>query len=292
MDILSLLRQLSPNIRVALDHRAKGIVLNKRIIFDYELLYLEKGELVVEIQDKTYKMFPGDIILFRPGKEHGFISVGAEEAWMPHIHFDVLNYPDFCDIKVNFKTLAKCSQIEKNRIRPDTLGVNGLDIPDIIRIENHCEILRRLKRIIYHFERRDPKSILVQKSLILEILYEIMLGLEAGNSQYTSRHSGELDGAVSYILDHYNERIRLENLAKTCCLSTQHFERLFKRRYHVSPSKYIIRHRIVKAKEMMLYSKMSLCDISEKVGYSSIHAFSKAFKKAEGISPSEYMKLI
>jgi hypothetical protein len=89
------------------------MVLKRRIIFDYELLYLEKGELAVEIGDKAYRMLPGDIILFRPGKEHGFVSVGAGEVWMPHIHFDALYYDDFENVKVNFKTLDKCSRDEK-----------------------------------------------------------------------------------------------------------------------------------------------------------------------------------
>jgi transcriptional regulator GlxA family with amidase domain len=177
-------------------------------------------------------------------------------------------------------------------IRPDVLGENGMDILDIIRISNHSDVLRSLKNIIYYYERRDPASMLLQKSLVIEILYKIMAGIESVNNRILSTHNKELDKALSYILEHYREQISIEELAKKCCLSTHHFERLFKKKYRVSSSRYIIRYRIEKAKEIMLYSKMSVSSISEEVGYGSIHSFSKAFKRMEGISPLEYMKLI
>ncbi|HHV96130.1 MAG TPA: AraC family transcriptional regulator [Clostridiaceae bacterium] len=292
MNKLTLLRQLSPNIRVALNHRVKKkVVLNKRIIFDYELLYLEKGNLLVEIEDKKYKLSPGDILLFRPNKEHGFVTMGEGETWMPHIHFDVLYYDDFEDVRINFKTLDKCSATEKSWIRPDVLGNGYLDIPDIIKIKNHKNVLKLLKNIIYYFERKNPYSIIAQKSLVLEILYEIIQGLNAGENDNIMKHYKDLDQAVSYITEHYHENIRVEELAKICCLSVHHFERLFKRRYWINPSKYITMYRIEKAKEMMLYSKMSISEIAEQVGYSNIHSFSKAFKKLEGMCPSEYLTL-
>jgi AraC-like DNA-binding protein len=211
---------------------------------------------------------------------------------MPHIHFDALYHDDFENVKVNFKTLDKCSRDEKKMVRPDVLGENGLDIPDIIRITNHSDILRSLKSIIYYYQRRDPASILIQKSLAVEMLYKIIMGLESLNNRFISTHNFELDNVLSYILEHFKERISIEDLAKKCCLSTHHFERLFKGKYKVTPSRYIIRHRIEKAKEIMLYSKMSISSISEEVGYGSIHSFSKAFKRIEGISPSEYIKRI
>lgn len=292
MDKLALFRQLSPNVRVALNHREKrSMVLYKRVIFDYELLYLEKGELLVEIEDRRYKMLPNDIVLFRPGKEHGFTAMGEGETWMPHIHFDAMYYDDFEDVKINFKTIDKCSLREKNWIRPDVLDQHGLGIPDMIRIKNHEEVLKIIKKIIHYFERRDPNSLIVQKALVLELLHEITLGLNTEENTKVSKHYRELDRAVSYIIDHYHQEIRIEALARICCLSVHHFERLFKMKYHISPGKYIIRHKIEKAKEMMLYSKMSISEIAERVGYSSIHSFSKAFRKAEGVPPVEYIKL-
>lgn len=83
----TLMMKLSPNVRKAWNHRESGMRLKARIIFDYELLYLEKGRLTVRIDDTIHTIVPGDIVLFKPGKEHEFIESNGE-CWMPHIHFD------------------------------------------------------------------------------------------------------------------------------------------------------------------------------------------------------------
>ncbi|MFD0693152.1 helix-turn-helix domain-containing protein [Paenibacillus sp. GCM10027628] len=48
--------------------------------------------------------------------------------------------------------------------------------------------------------------------------------------------------------------------------------------------------RFEKAKELMIYSRLSLTSIAEKIGYSSVFAFSKAFKQSEGVSPRQFMQ--
>jgi hypothetical protein len=229
LDRQNLIRQLSPNIRIALNHKAGNMKLKPRIIFDYELLYLEQGSLKVTISDRIHEMFPGDMVLFKPGIEHSIVSGGPGQAWMPHIHFDAMFYKDFNDVKINFKTYKLCSQREKDFIREDILGKSGVGIPDIIRIPNHLEVLKRLKSIIYYFERKGPYSLLAQKALTIEILHQILSGLEADHSELTSNHITKMDEAVTYIINHYNKKIYIDDLAKICCLSTHYFERLFKK---------------------------------------------------------------
>ena len=46
--------------------------------------------------------------------------------------------------------------------------------------------------------------------------------------------------------------------------------------------------RIEKAKELLLESDLSVCDVSLAVGYSDALGFSKIFKKYVGVSPTEY----
>jgi AraC-like DNA-binding protein len=54
--------------------------------------------------------------------------------------------------------------------------------------------------------------------------------------------------------------------------------------------KYIIKQKIEFAKELIEYGKLSLKEVSFKLGYSSVQYFSNQFKKVVGVSPSEYKK--
>lgn len=286
--VRELLRQMSPNVRRAWNHRAVGMKLKPRMIFDYELLYLEKGELRLRIEDRMHTLVPGDILLLKPGVEHEFVG-SSGECWMPHIHFDVMDDASFADVPVNFKTRAECSEAELRLVRPDHLG-SVLGMPDIIRIGGHGEILRLLMKLIHASDRRDEAFIILQKSLVLHVLHLLLTGLEAQHKAHLSLHEKTLEQAVSFIIEHYNRTVSLEELSKLACLSVFHFSRLFKEKFGLSPQQYQIRQRIEKAKGFMIYGRRSLTSIAEEVGYGSVYAFSKAFKQAEGVSPRQYVR--
>lgn len=287
-DKKNLFMHLSPNVRRAWNHRVPEMKMKPRIIFDYELLYLERGVLRVRIEETVYTIEPGDIILFKPGKEHEFLG-SAGESWMPHIHFDVLYYDNFEDVPINFKRKTECQEVETTWIRPDVLG-HILNIPDVIRIKNHSEIHLSLIQLIHAYERSDTDFPILQKSLTLRILYLILKGLESAASSPFILHQTALENTVTHIIENYGQPISLDDLSKIACLSVYHFSRLFKQKFGLSPHQFQMKYRFEKAKELMIYSQLSLTSIAEKIGYSSVFAFSKAFKQSEGVSPRQFMQ--
>lgn len=54
---------------------------------------------------------------------------------------------------------------------------------------------------------------------------------------------------------------------------------------------YIISHKIERAKEMLVYSDLSLTEIAEKLHYSSVAHLSNQFKKVTGLTPSFFKKM-
>lgn len=55
--------------------------------------------------------------------------------------------------------------------------------------------------------------------------------------------------------------------------------------------RYIIRHRIQRAKELITYNELNLTEISWKLNYSSVAHLSTQFKKITGITPSHFKSL-
>lgn len=281
------MNQLSPHVRRAWNHRAPEMRLKSRIIFDYELLYLEKGALQIRISDTIHTVNPGDMMLFKPGVEHEFLQ-SEGECWMPHIHFDAMYGVDFEEVPINYKSLRECTEQEKALIREDVLG-EALQIPDVIRIPNHSEVLKVLQKLIYAYERRDLDFAILQKALVLQLLYLITKGLQETSSAGISLHNKSLDAVATHIMEHYSDTIRLDELSKMATLSVFHFSRLFKQKYGLTPHQFQMRHRIEKAKELLIYSPLTITSIAEKVGYGSVFAFSKAFKQVEGVSPRNFV---
>ena len=91
---------------------------------------------------------------------------------------------------------------------------------------------------------------------------------------------------------HYEDtNITLESLAQLSNISTVYFRKVFYKIYKTSPIKYLIEIRINKAKEFLRGDYISISDIANLTGFSSVYTFSKAFKKETGVSPTQYRKI-
>lgn len=66
---------------------------------------------------------------------------------------------------------------------------------------------------------------------------------------------------------------------------------LFSSTEGVTIEKYVILQRIEKAKELLIYDELSLSEIADKLGYSSVQHLSQQFKKTTGLTPSHFKQL-
>lgn len=80
----------------------------------------------------------------------------------------------------------------------------------------------------------------------------------------------------------------LESMANFCGYSESRFSALYREIYKISPMADLLSIRLESAKLMLSYSNLSISEIAESVGFSSVYYFSKYFKKSTGRSPSEY----
>jgi AraC family transcriptional regulator len=99
-----------------------------------------------------------------------------------------------------------------------------------------------------------------------------------------------INTAVDFINSHLHEQINLYDLANAVHISGFHFHRIFKAVLGESPGEYIQRLRMEKAAFKLHTSRATIYDIAEQTGYQSHHAFTKAFKKYYGMSPSDYRR--
>lgn len=85
-----------------------------------------------------------------------------------------------------------------------------------------------------------------------------------------------------------SEVLSVSALAKDAGMSEVYFRKLFHLRFGMSPSHYIMQTRISHAVKLMQLERLSLDEISEKSGFSSLPYFSKVFKAMMGESPAKY----
>ncbi|OOM06453.1 AraC family transcriptional regulator [Clostridium saccharobutylicum] len=94
-----------------------------------------------------------------------------------------------------------------------------------------------------------------------------------------------MNNAVEYIEDHITEKIDIEKVAKVALSSTFHFQRMYHMITGVTIGEYIRRRRLTLAAQDIV-SGEKIINVAYKYGYETPEAFTKAFGKMYGISPS------
>ncbi len=107
-------------------------------------------------------------------------------------------------------------------------------------------------------------------------------------SKNQTDYSARMMKVLTYIQQHIDEELTLEQLATVACFSRFHFHRIFAAFVGESLRSYIRRLRIEKAAGKIRFSEMPITDIALSSGYETPAAFTKAFKQIIGVSPREF----
>ena len=92
-----------------------------------------------------------------------------------------------------------------------------------------------------------------------------------------------------FISNHYtNESLSVKDISEHVFLSSSYVCTIFKAETGQTLNQFLTEYRIEKAKRLLEDARYKITDISARVGYSDGNYFGKTFKKAVGLSPSEY----
>lgn len=103
-------------------------------------------------------------------------------------------------------------------------------------------------------------------------------------------HSDLLQQILTYMNAHVTEPITVEEICHEFFISRSSLQMLFKMYLHCSPKSYLLNSKLEKSKELIRENQHTISEIAYLLGFSSIHYFSRLFKKYFDISPSEYAK--
>ena len=97
---------------------------------------------------------------------------------------------------------------------------------------------------------------------------------------------------ITYISEHYKEKIYIETLADMITVSPDYFTKMFKDSIGRTPIDYINGIRINRAMQMLATTDTSVNDISDGLGFSNANYFHKIFKQYMNTSPVAYRKMV
>ena len=94
--------------------------------------------------------------------------------------------------------------------------------------------------------------------------------------------------ALRYIANHFDQNIKISELATQIGISRCYLSKIFTSTYKMSPQEFLIRLRLEHATDLLSHSKLNITEIGRQCGYPDLFTFSKTFHKHIGCSPGEY----
>lgn len=232
----------------------------------WELTYVDKGELLTTIDGVSYHLKQGDLIFYAPMQFHTQSTFEKISSSYLTINFKMnFNHADLLCNKIF--SLQRDSYFIVTRLieelSNDNLYSNDLSLCYLKQL-----IIQMLRLDNSHFHSKPTTH--MQQTYENELLNDILL----------------------YIDDNIYEKISVSTLCDHFCISTSMLHSLFRKNMNNTAKNYINELKLSKSKELIRNSTHTLSEISEMLGFSSIHYFSKKFKSYFNISPTEYSKSI
>ena len=96
---------------------------------------------------------------------------------------------------------------------------------------------------------------------------------------------------LDYMAAHLEDEIGLDELAQVACFSTFHFSRVFANTMGLPPHRYLSQLRLERAKTLLALRRTSIAEVALASCFSSQSSFTRAFRRATGVTPMAYRSL-
>ena len=245
----------------------------------WELYYVDSGHIISRKNDNEIKLSSGQIIFNSPGENHA----------------------SFCDGHTGtaiFSMLFDSSSNDLAFFENKVLNVSGEAAFVLKRLINECSATYNVSKVPLSLKENAPiggEQIIL--SYLEAFLILLMRGQIAGEELETiqTQDSGShllSESVCAYLQEHIYERVNLDMLSEHFHFGKVYLCHMFKKNVGCSIITYLTDLKITEAKRLLRESKLTVLEISDKLGFESPSYFSRCFKSRVGHSPQSFRKML
>jgi AraC-like DNA-binding protein len=259
---------------------------SKNFVFDgeyhdfWEFLYVDKGEIEVIADNTLHRLKQGTIIFHKPNEFHSFY---AYHGTAPNLI--VMTFECRSRAMKHFENLVLHLQDEERNLLAQIIkeGTRAFTFPFEFPLERKAAPWVGSEQMV---------------KIYLEMFLIRLLRKDASCDKSTplstpakEKTESDITNAVIRILeDRIHTKVTLEEISETIHIAKTRLKDLFKKKTGHSIMDYFVQMKIENAKVAIREGEHNFTEISQMLGFSNVHYFSKTFKRITNMSPSEYAK--
>ncbi len=247
----------------------------------WELLYVDKGEVTVQANEKEHHLEKGQIIFHAPKEFH---TVRSNKVTAPNI------------VVVSFICDNKNMDFFNEKILPADNVTKAL-LARIIK-EAREAFKTPLNNPDTKFLERNEYSVFGAEQIICNCIEQLLVELIrheniAENSHITSvitdATRNELFNRITeYMQNNVNKRLTVSQISKDNLVGQSYLQKIFKKATGNGVMDYFRKMKIDEAKKLIREGNNNFTQIAQSLNYDSVHYFSRHFKKQTGMTPTEF----
>lgn len=244
----------------------------------WEIVHVCDGEFKVTIDGVLHELSRGECIIYPPLSLH-------KGAMPQHATLDIVSFETDSEIpRVLAGVPIRLSEYEISLFKEITeLGGMSLMRP--------AESGTQLGGMVVREGVFPPTLEILKKKIELMFLEIYAHRLNDTLKNSLKKYKRELVSSLNdYFRMNINKALTLEEISRALSVSVSRLKEISREALGVSPISYFIDLKIDAAKRLIRESSLSFTEIAERLGFSSVHYFSKLFRKKVGMTPSEFAK--
>ena len=233
---------------------------------EYEILLFFEGDAKYVVEEKSYNLSPGDIIIIRKHEMHRIM------------HNSNAKYHRFLIwISPEFFAKHNCTEYEKAFL-PTSFNSGHKINSDIVHSSGLYDAIMRLKKYTDSFTIHDSP---IATSIIIEIMYLIN---KISQFETANDYNQHVKDVIEYINKNFTEKITLDMLSEHFYISKYHLCHIFKQSTGLTVQEYINQKRLMYASDLIRNGK-NLTQAAELAGFSSYSSFYRSYVKQNKSNP-------
>lgn len=244
---------------------------------EVEFVYCTKGSLLYTVDGITMTLKEGQGLFINSRKLH----VAATDADKPCEWYCVILHP---------LLLCASKYVDRTYVEPviknTALKYLFLDVSNAWQ----KTVLDQIEAI-YEASREEEPELKIQMIFfgIWQSIYEHGKGSPVEKIK-PNHHLNTLKEMITFIQQHYQEKITLEDISSAGCVGKTMCTKLFTTYVNRTPFEFLKDYRVEQSIVLLKTTDLSITDISYETGFSSPSYFGECFRKTTGSSPLEYRK--
>lgn len=232
-----------------------------------EIFALFEGELKFFINEREYRLRPGEFILVNSNEVHSILSPRANQTIV---------------LQIPLTTFEKYYTDERF-----IYFSHGAQIQD--------EEIMRIVREMYHtYTGKECGYDLKVRSQFYMLIYLLVTKYRKTEVHpdvvRSNRKLNRLSAITDYMKKNYSKELSLESLAKTFGYSPAYLSRMFQKYAQTNYKTYLADIRLEQGFKLLSTSGLSIGEVAARCGFPNSKAFAKVFKEKYGILPSQFRR--